>query len=82
MDQIVIIQLGSEHKDILDFYDKINKIYSVPVNDLPKILIFDNYKNVKNCSILKENKKDVKCVKKIFSNFDIMKYEPTNFQEL
>jgi hypothetical protein len=48
---------------------------------LPKILIFDNYKNVRNCSILKENKKDVKCVKKIFSNFDIMKYESTNFQE-
>ena len=72
MDQIVIVQLGSEHKDIQEFYDKINTIYSIPVTDLPKVLIFDNYKNVKNCITLKENKKDVKCTRKIFSNFEIM----------
>ena len=61
-------------------YDKINKIYSVPNTYLPKIIIFDNHRNVKNCGILNENSnKIVKCVKTIFSNFDIMKYESTKF---
>ena len=74
MDQIVILQLYLEHADIKSFYDKINKIQNQKSNNCPKILIFDNYTNLKNCSILNDTN-GIKCEKKIYSNFDISNFK-------